>query len=112
MKTLIKTNSNFTPSSVMKTLLLASITATALTACNSLPHASSSSSNQSAASHTVSKADNKQFPADDSRHEYQLDNGLKVIIKEDHRAPVAMTQIWYSVGSTDEPEDKGGTSIC
>ena len=44
------------------------------------------------------------------RHEYQLENGLKVVIKEDHRAPVAMTQIWYRVGSTDEPVDKGGIS--
>lgn len=44
------------------------------------------------------------------RHEYQLDNGLKIIIKEDHRAPVAMTQIWYRVGSTDEPVNKGGIS--
>ena len=44
------------------------------------------------------------------RHEYQLENGLKVIVKEDHRAPVVMTQIWYRVGSTDEPKDKGGIS--
>ena len=44
------------------------------------------------------------------RHEYQLENGLKVVIKEDHRAPVAMTQIWYRVGSADEPLDKGGIS--
>ena len=44
------------------------------------------------------------------RHEYQLENGLKVIIKEDHRAPIVMTQIWYKVGSTDEPIDKGGMS--
>lgn len=44
------------------------------------------------------------------RHEYQLKNGLKVIIKEDHRAPVVMTQIWYRVGSADEPLDKGGIS--
>lgn len=44
------------------------------------------------------------------RHEYRLDNGLKVIIKEDHRAPVVMTQIWYKVGSSDEPVNKGGIS--
>ena len=44
------------------------------------------------------------------RHEYQLENGLKVVVKEDHRAPVVMTQIWYRVGSTDEPLDKGGIS--
>ena len=45
-----------------------------------------------------------------SRHEYQLENGLKIIVKEDHRAPVVMTQIWYRVGSADEPLDKGGIS--
>ncbi len=45
-----------------------------------------------------------------SRHEYTLDNGLKIIVKEDHRAPVVMTQIWYNVGSTDEPLNKGGIS--
>ena len=44
------------------------------------------------------------------RHEYQLANGLKIIVKEDHRAPVVMTQIWYRVGSADEPLDKGGIS--
>ena len=44
------------------------------------------------------------------RHEYQLENGLKVVVKEDHRAPVVMTQIWYRVGSADEPLDKGGIS--
>ncbi|KAA0915733.1 M16 family metallopeptidase [Psychrobacter sp. ANT_WB68] len=44
------------------------------------------------------------------RHEYQLANGLKVVVKEDHRAPVVMTQIWYRVGSADEPLDKGGIS--
>lgn len=45
-----------------------------------------------------------------SRHEYRLDNGLKVIIKEDHRSPVVMSQIWYRVGSDDEPEKLGGIS--
>ncbi|WP_296245311.1 MULTISPECIES: M16 family metallopeptidase [unclassified Psychrobacter] len=44
------------------------------------------------------------------RHEYQLENGLKIVVKEDHRAPVVMTQIWYRVGSADEPVDKGGIS--
>jgi zinc protease len=31
-----------------------------------------------------------------------LDNGLKVIVKEDHRAPVLVQQIWYRAGSMDE----------
>jgi len=34
--------------------------------------------------------------------EFKLDNGLKVIVKEDHRAPVAVSMIWYKVGSADE----------
>jgi zinc protease len=32
-------------------------------------------------------------------HEYTLKNGLKIIVKEDHRAPVVVSQIWYKVGS-------------
>lgn len=31
-----------------------------------------------------------------------LSNGLEVIIREDHRSPMVMSQIWYKVGSTDE----------
>jgi len=37
-----------------------------------------------------------------SVHEKVLANGLKVIVKEDHRAPVATAQVWYKVGSADE----------
>ena len=43
-------------------------------------------------------------------HEYMLDNGLKLIVREDHRAPVAVTMVWYKVGSVDEPRGKGGLS--
>lgn len=35
-------------------------------------------------------------------HEYMLANGLKLIVKEDHRAPVVVSQIWYKVGSSYE----------
>ena len=42
--------------------------------------------------------------------EKTLSNGLKVIIKEDHRAPVVMSQIWYKVGSTDETGETLGIS--
>jgi zinc protease len=31
-----------------------------------------------------------------------LNNGLKVIIKEDHRSPVAVNMVWYRAGSVDE----------
>ncbi|MDD5240336.1 MAG: pitrilysin family protein [Sulfuricella sp.] len=35
-------------------------------------------------------------------HDYQLANGMRVIVKEDHRAPVVVSQVWYRVGSMDE----------
>lgn len=34
--------------------------------------------------------------------EFKLDNGLKLLIQEDHRAPVAVSQVWYKVGSSYE----------
>jgi len=42
--------------------------------------------------------------------EYKLDNGLKVLIIEEHKAPVATFQVWYRVGSRDEPSGKSGLS--
>lgn len=33
-----------------------------------------------------------------------LVNGLKVIVKRAHRAPVVVSQIWYKVGAGHEPE--------
>jgi len=41
-------------------------------------------------------------------HEFKLDNGLKLIVKEDHRAPVVVSQVWYKVGSSYEQEGKTG----
>lgn len=35
-------------------------------------------------------------------HEFSLDNGLKVIVREDHRAPIAVSQLWYKIGSSYE----------
>lgn len=42
--------------------------------------------------------------------EFSLPNGLKVFIIEDHKAPLATFQIWYRVGSVDEPAGKTGIS--
>jgi zinc protease len=43
-------------------------------------------------------------------HEYMLNNGLKVIVQEDHRAPVAVVQVWYRVGSSSEYDGITGVS--
>ena len=42
--------------------------------------------------------------------EYRLENGLKVLIIEEHKAPVATFQVWYRTGSRDEPAGKSGLS--
>jgi zinc protease len=43
-------------------------------------------------------------------HEYELDNGLKLIVKEDHRAPVVVSQVWYGVGASYEHDGITGVS--
>ena len=42
--------------------------------------------------------------------QFSLDNGLKILVKEDHRAPVVVSMIWYNVGSADEPGGITGVS--
>jgi predicted Zn-dependent peptidase len=39
---------------------------------------------------------------------YTLDNGLEVILHEDHRAPLVTVNIWYHVGAKDEPAGRNG----
>ena len=39
---------------------------------------------------------------------FVLDNGLTVIVHEDHKAPVVGVSVWYNVGSKDEPQGKTG----
>ncbi len=39
-----------------------------------------------------------------------LENGMKILVQEDHRSPVAVSQIWYKVGSSYEPGGITGIS--
>jgi len=39
---------------------------------------------------------------------YKLPNGMTVILHEDHSLPIAAVDIWYKVGSKDEPERRSG----
>ncbi|OTG88418.1 peptidase M16 [Acinetobacter sp. ANC 4558] len=58
---------------------------------------------------TITYADTRSELAH-STFETTLKNGLKVIIREDHRSPMVMTQIWYKVGSSDESGNVLGIS--
>ena len=42
--------------------------------------------------------------------EFKMANGLKVLVKEDHRAPIVVSQIWYKVGGSYEHSGITGVS--
>ena len=52
----------------------------------------------------VAKAD--IFKAD----EFYLDNGLQVVVVENHKAPLVKHMMWYKVGAVDEYRGKGGSA--
>jgi zinc protease len=43
-------------------------------------------------------------------YEKQLANGMRVIVKEDHRAPTAVHMVWYRVGAMDEKDGTSGVA--
>jgi zinc protease len=49
-------------------------------------------------------------PAADRVVASTLDNGLRVLLLEDHRSPIVSFQVWYRVGSRDE--QRGATGIA
>ncbi|MGE5304119.1 MAG: M16 family metallopeptidase [Alphaproteobacteria bacterium] len=42
--------------------------------------------------------------------EFVLENGLKVLLLEDHKSPAVTFQVWYRVGSRNEKDGKSGLS--
>ncbi len=39
---------------------------------------------------------------------FELDNGMQVVVVENHRAPVVAHMVWYKAGAADEPAGKSG----
>lgn len=39
---------------------------------------------------------------------FGLENGMQVVVIEDHRAPVVVQMVWYKAGAADEPKGKSG----
>ncbi len=52
----------------------------------------------------------KKHPDTQLVHTFELSNGLKLLVQEDHRAPVVVSQIWYKIGSSYEPIGLTGIS--
>lgn len=48
--------------------------------------------------------------ADDQVTAFELDNGMEVVVIEDHRAPVVVHMVWYRAGSADEPIGQSGVA--
>ena len=48
--------------------------------------------------------------ADLNVQEITLKNGMRVLVKEDHRSPVVVSMIWYRAGSLDEVNGKTGVA--
>lgn len=51
-----------------------------------------------------------QLAPSELTHEFTLDNGMKIVVREDHRSPIVLSQVWYRVGSTYEPPGMTGVS--
>ena len=48
--------------------------------------------------------------ADEAVTHFTLDNGMDVVVVEDHRAPVVQHMVWYRAGSADEPRGESGVA--
>ncbi len=42
--------------------------------------------------------------------EFTLDNGLRVVVAENHKAPLVKQMLWYQVGAVDEFRGRGGSA--
>ncbi|MFK7870052.1 MAG: M16 family metallopeptidase [Roseobacter sp.] len=47
---------------------------------------------------------------DDAVTTFELENGMQVVVVEDHRAPVVQHMVWYRAGSADEPVGSSGVA--
>ena len=72
------------------------VTAAALAALSGAAAAASDAATQDAAKEAVTT--------------FTLENGMQVVVVEDHRAPVLQHMVWYKIGSADEPVGSSGVA--
>ncbi|VAW53879.1 FIG015547: peptidase, M16 family [hydrothermal vent metagenome] len=58
----------------------------------------------------IQKLPKKVNVSDSGVYSFTLKNGLKILVKPDHRSPVAVSQIWYKVGGSYEYDGITGVS--
>ncbi|MDO5650901.1 MAG: pitrilysin family protein [Moraxella sp.] len=109
MHTFLSQHTKFTAKPIKICVLTAISTLVLLVGCTTTNPAPKQIARQSAITLNKEPAYNAQvISTNNTLTEYTLDNGLKVVLKQDKRAPLVMTQIWYNVGSSDEKIGKGG----
>lgn len=59
---------------------------------------------------TTANADTHADTIHDKVTSFTLDNGMQVVVIEDHRAPVLQQMVWYRAGSADEPVGSSGVA--
>ena len=47
---------------------------------------------------------------EDQISEFMLDNGMQIVVIEDHRAPVVVHMVWYRAGAADETPGVSGVA--
>jgi zinc protease len=87
----------------LKQLLMGAVALTALAACQ--PESSTQSQAPMISTDNTPALDIQfEIPYE----EFTLDNGLRVIVHEDRKAPIVSVGVWFHVGSKDEPTGKTG----
>jgi len=61
-----------------------------------------------AASPALAQSNLKDLKLEIPATKYVLKNGLTLIVNEDRKAPIVSVQVWYKVGSRDEPAGRSG----
>ncbi|MDO5288939.1 MAG: pitrilysin family protein [Pseudomonadota bacterium] len=80
-----------------------------LTGC-AQPFAGDAAAAAPAATATARAAPFTATPAATGVHQYQLDNGLTLIVKPDRRAPTAVHMLWVRAGAMDEVDGLSGVA--
>lgn len=87
---------------MIKHILVGAVALTALVGCEP------STNTQTADAALTAKEPGLDIEVHLPYEKFTLDNGLRVIVHEDHKAPIVAVSVWYHVGSKDEPEGKTG----
>lgn len=85
----------------LKQMMLGAVALTALAACQP-----QGSSNSAPAEDAVDTSVNLEVHI--PYEKFELDNGLRVVVHEDRKAPIVAVSVWYHVGSKDEPQGQTG----